>query len=537
VTARGETGIQFVEATEAAGIRFRHTHGGTGKKYLPETNGSGVAWLDYDGDGWQDLIFVNCRAIDPQPAIGEPRSTTAALYRNRGNGTFEERTAGSGLDVPIYGQGVSAADYDGDGDPDVLITCLGANHLFRNEGGGKFRDVTAAAGLGGERNPWRYHGGSAWLDFDRDGRLDLMIARYAVWTPATDPFCGAKGGVKRYCPPWKLPRERSVLFRNMGNGRFADVSRPMGVDRLDGYWFQPMVIDFDQDGWPDLAVICDGTPMALYRNDQGRRFVDVAPEAGLAVSEFGSPKSQMGIDAADWRNQGREAILIGNFSGERLSLFESEGEGLYSDFADRVGMGESSLHSLTFGVAFLDADRDGWRDAFIANGHIDDYIEQFESRVTYAQRPLFYHNRCGERFLEIAPQAGPALARRMVARGCAVADYDGDGDLDLIVTENNGPAHLFRNDTSTTNRHQRVILRGKAPNREAIGARVTVTAGGLRQMQWVRAGGHYYSQSELPLTFGVGAAATADVAVTWPRGGVSERRGAATGATITLIEP
>jgi hypothetical protein len=567
--------IRFIDATHQAGIRFRHTNGGGGKKFLPETNGSGVAWLDYDGDGWQDLIFVNCKpwsgvqafrrsgqraegrgqraagkrdpsAYPPPSALRPLRSEathaptperpTAGLYRNRGDGTFEDRTAGSGLDIGIYGQGVSAADYDGDGDTDVLITCLGPNHLFRNEGNGCFTDVTVSAGLGGENDPWRYHAGSAWLDYDRDGWLDVFIARYAVWTPKTDPFCGVPGGVKRYCPPWKLPRERSALYRNLGNGRFRDVSRETGISKLKGYWFQPMAIDYDQDGWPDLAVICDGTPMALYRNEQGRRFVDAAPGAGLSVSDFGSPKSQMGIDAADWRNQGRESILVGNFSGERLSLFEPEQPGLYTDFADRVGMGESSLYSLTFGVAFLDADRDGWRDAFIANGHIDDYIERFESKVTYAQCPLFYQNVRGERFDEIGLQAGPALAQKMVARGCAVADYDQDGDPDLVVTENNRPAHLFRNDTPTRNRFLRIVLRGRKPNRDVIGARVTVAAGAVRQMQWVRAGGHYYSQSEFPLTFGVGSAATAEVQVTWPRGGTHEQKGVATNQTLVIEE-
>jgi hypothetical protein len=276
--------------------------------------------------------------------------------------------------------------------------------------------------------------------------------------------------------------------------------------------------------------------MALYRNERGRRFTDIAPEAGLSVSEFGRPKSQMGIDVADWRNDGHEAILVGNFSGERLSLFEPDAELLYDDDADRVGMGESSLYSLTFGVAFLDADRDGWRDAFVGNGHIDDYIERFEAKVTYAQRPLFYHNLKGARFVEIGLQAGPALTARLVARGCAVADYDHDGDADLVVTENNRPAHLFRNDTTTRHRSLRVLLRGKAPNRDAIGARVVVTSAGLRQVQWVRAGGHYYSQSAFPLTFGLGAATTADVTVTWPHGGSREQKGVATDRTLTLTE-
>jgi hypothetical protein len=392
------------------------------------------------------------------------------------------------------------------------------------------------AGAGDGPNPWRYHSGSAWLDYDRDGWLDLFVGRYAVWTPATDPFCGAPGGTKRYCPPWKLPREHCILYHNLGNGRFRDVSRETGVGKLDGYWFQPFVIDANEDGWPDVAVICDGTPMALFQNEGGKRFTDVAPEAGLSVSDAGSPKSQMGIDAADWRNRGREAILVGNFSGERLSLFEPEEGGLYGDEADRVGMGESSLYSLTFGVAFLDADRDGWRDAFIANGHIDDYIERFDSKVTYAQRPLFYRNVRGERFAEVGRQAGRAFAQKLVARGCAVADYDQDGDPDLVVTENNRPAHLFRNDSPASNRYLRVVLQGRRPNGNAVGARVVVTAGGIRQIQWVRAGGHYYSQSEFPLTFGLGGAATADVAVTWPLGGATERKGVLTNQTVAIRE-
>ncbi len=532
--------IHFVDATASAGIHFRHTHGGFGKKYLPETNGSGVAWLDYDGDGYPDLLFVNCRPIVTRNANLSISRTidppTAALYHNQGNGMFEDRTRGSGLDVSIYGQAASAADFDGDGDPDVLITCLGPDHLFRNNGDGTFTDVTATAGLDNDRDPWRYHSGSAWLDYDRDGWLDLFVARYAVWTPKTDPFCGAPGGTKRYCPPWKLPREHCALYHNLGNGRFRDVSRETGVAKLDGYWFQPLVVDDNRDGWPDVAVIGDGTPMALFRNEAGKQFADVAPESGMSVSETGSAKSQMGIDAVDWRNQGREAVLIGNFSGERLSLFEADSPGLYGDVADRVGMGESSLYSLTFGVAFLDADRDMWPDAFIANGHIDDYIERFDSRVTYAERPLFYHNERGQRFVEIGRQAGPAMAPRLVARGCAVADYDGDGAPDLVVTENNGPAHLFRNDTPTAHRSLRVLLRGAPPNREAIGARVTVSIQGIQQERMVRAGGHYYSQSELPLTFGVGDATTVDVRVTWPRGGTVAQNRVATNQTVVISE-
>ena len=518
--------IRFTDVTAAAGIRFRHDHGGSGRKFQPETNGSGVVWFDYDADGWQDLFFVNCKPMPGTP----PRPIRHALYRNRGDGTFEDRTPGSGLDTPFYGQGAAAADYDGDGDVDLFVACLGPNHLFRNDGNGHFTDVTQQAGLA-TREPYRYHSGAAWLDYDRDGDLDLFVARYVRWTPATDPFCGSPG-MKRYCPPWNMPRERSLLYRNQGNGRFADVSRETGVDRVEGHWFQPLVLDYDGDGWLDVAVTSDGTPMALFRNEQGRRFRDVAAATSLGVTEPGSWKGQMGIDGADWRNDGREAILIGNFSGQRLSLFEMEAPDLYTDTVDRVGMGESSLLFLTFGLAFLDADRDGWRDAFIANGHIDDYIELFESNVTYAQRPLFYRNDRGRRFVEIGSQVG--FTERLIARGCAVADYDRDGDLDLVVTQNNGPARLYRNDSPSPHHWLRVELRGPAPNRHAVGARVVVEAGGLRQTQWVRAGGHYYSQSEFPLLFGLASAREATVTVTWPDGTQTTRSRCPAGTTVTI---
>lgn len=525
--------FRFTEVTEAAGIHFRHRHGGSGKKWMPETVGSGCAWLDYDGDGWQDLLLVNC---SPLPGNHKQTPSTSRLYRNRGDGTFEDRTSGSGLDVPLYGQGCTAADYDGDGDLDVLITCLGPNHLFRNEGAGKFTDVSRASGLADGAEPWRWHTGAAWLDYDRDGWLDLFVARYVKWSPETDAFCGVPSGLKRYCPPWKYPGERCALYRNLGNGRFQDVSDATGVSAVTGKWFQPAVLDHNHDDWPDVVVSSDGTPTALFANQRGRKFIDVAAELGLGLSETGTPKAGMGIDVADWRNQGLPATLIGNFSGDRLSLFEPDESGIYTDRSDQVGMGETSLYSLTFGLAFLDVDRDGWLDAFIGNGHIDDYIERFEAAVTYAQRPLLFRNERGQRFQEVGLQSGPAMQQKLVARGLAVADYDRDGDPDVLMVENNRQARLYRNDTPGGN-WLCIKLRGRKPNPDGVDARIEVAAGGVTQRRRVRAGGNFLSQSELPVLFGLGTAETAKVTVRWSAGGTTELTAQPSNRTLTLTEP
>lgn len=524
--------IRFTEQSARAGISFQHTHGGSGKRYLPESVGSGCAWTDYDGDGWPDLVLVNCA---PFGNTGSTSGPTAALYHNRQDGTFENRTAGSGLDVTMYGQGVSAADYDGDGDPDLFITCLGANHLFQNNGKGRFKDVTPAVLADGTER-WRWHTGSAWLDYDRDGRPDLFVARYVRWTPETDQFCGIPGGLKRYCPPWKYTGERCSLYRNLGGGQFQDVSEATGVDRVTGKWFQPFVMDYDRDGWADVIVVSDGTATALFHNEEGRQFRDAAPEVGMGLSETGMPKAQMGIDAADWRNQGREAVLVGNFSGERLSLFEPDSSGLYTDIAGTSGLGESSLYSLTFGVAFLDADLDGWPDAFIGNGHIDDYIERFETGVTYRQLPLLYQNQQGRRFEEIGKDAGPAFAEKLVVRGCAVADYDRDGKPDLAVVQNNAPMRLLHNETTGSGHWLRVVLHGTKSGRDALGARVEVTANGVRQTRWLRAGGLFLSQNEQAILFGLGTATRVEVTVTWPTGVRTQRATVPADSVLEITE-
>jgi hypothetical protein len=495
---------------------------------MVETTGSGCAWFDYDGDGWPDLVIMNCAPLGAAAAGARP---TPALYHNRKDGTFEDVTRGSGLDVTLYGQGVTAADYDGDGRPDLLMTCVGSNRLFHNEGGGKFRDVTAGSGLADGENRWRWHTGSAWLDYDRDGRPDVFIARYVKWTPETDQFCGIPGGLKRYCPPWKYTGEQCALYRNLGGGRFQDVSQETGVSRVTGKWFQPLVVDDNADGWPDVLVTSDGTPTAHFRNQGGKRFTDAAAESGISVSETGAAKAGMGIDAADWQNTGRESVLIGNFSGERLSLYQPDAAGFYADAAGKLGLGESSLYSLTFGVAFLDADLDGWQDAFIGNGHIDDFIEKFDAKVRFREPPLFYHNLAGARFQELGGAAGSAMDEKLVVRGCAVADYDRDGKPDLAVVENNGRARIFHNESTLTGGWLRVELPARA---QVLGALVEVSTPAGRQARRVRAGGGFLSQSETPLTFGLGAAKQADVTVTWPDGRKSTQSAIPTGTAVTL---
>lgn len=519
--------IVFTDVTESAGVRFTHNTGAFGAKYMPETFGSGALWLDADGDGWQDLLLVNGAAW---PGRNEA-ATPAALYRNDGDGTFTDVTRGSGLDAALYGLGGAAADFDNDGHVDVYLTALGPNRLFKGAGDGTFTDVTEAAGVG---DPG-FSTAALWFDYDRDGHLDLFVGNYVRWTPETDLFCSLTGDAKSYCTPESYQGQSGTLYRNRGDSTFEDVTAAAGVRAPAAKALGAVMLDFDDDGWMDLFVANDTQPDQLFENRGDGTFEDVGVLAGVAFSDAGVARAGMGADAADYDGSGRPDLVIGHFSTEMMALYHNEGNGLFIDEGPRSAIGRATLPTLTFGCFFFDFDLDGWPDVFAANGHVADDVERVQARITYAQPPQLFRND-GGRFEEvIAP--GTALAVPQVGRGAAYADFDRDGDLDVLVTANGGPPRLLRNDGGNANRMLRIRTVGTASNRDGVGARIDVTAGGRTRWQRVRTGSSYLSQSELAVTFGLGARTRADaVEVTWPSGRVDRLGAVPADRTITVEE-
>lgn len=521
--------ITFTDITARARIRFTHNTGGFGKKFLPETMGAGVAFIDYDGDGWQDIFFVNSSDFPGH----KRRTTTPALYRNNRDGTFREVTRAAGLAIEIYGLGVAVGDYDNDGDDDIYLTALGQNRLFRNNGKGNFADTTAAANLAGHND---FSSSAAWVDYDKDGHLDLFVANYVQWTPETDLFCTLDGTRKSYCTPESYKGTTARLWRNRGDGTFEDVTRAAGLEGATSKGLGVAVLDSNMDGWPDLLLVNDTEPNKLYISDGKGRFTDRGVLAGIGFSENGVARAGMGTDAADYDRSGYPSILISNFSNQMLALYHNEGNGLFVDEAPRSEVGRRSLLTLGFAAFFYDYDLDGWLDIFVANGHIEDEIERIQKRVTYAQPPHLFRNTGGGKFVEATESLGVAFNQRRVGRGAAYGDIDNDGDLDLVMTTNGGPAVLFRND-GASNRSLRIKLIGTKSNRNGLGAVVTVTAGGASQAQMLRSGSSYLSASELLLTFGLGSAAHADaIEIRWPSGQVDKLEKVAAGQTITVQE-
>ena len=508
--------VSFTDVTSSPGITFTHVSGAFGKKYLPETMGAGVAVLDYDADGLSDLYFVNGDYWPDDPR-GRRGPATPALYRNLGGGAFADATAQAGLARPAYGMGVSAADYDNDGDTDLFVSALGPDLLFRNDAG-RFTEIGEQAGVA---DPG-FGSSAAFLDHDHDGDLDLFVCNYVEWTRQTDIFCSLDGQNKSYCTPESYKGQSSRLYRNDGRGRFTDASREAGVLNPSGKSLGVTTLDYDGDGWEDIAVANDTQPNYLYRNNRNGTFTDMGREAGIAFSESGVARGAMGIDSADYDFSGRDSLVIGNFSNEMVGLYHNEGSGLFIDDAPRAGVGLPSLLTLAFGAFFFDHDLGGDLDIFVANGHVEDDINRVQKDITYAQRPHLFRNQGDGTFVATAPrpEADDPLAREIVARGAAYLDFDGDGDLDIAVTANNGPAHLLRNDGGSESSWVRVKLVGARSNRDGIGARVLVTAGGRTMQALVKTGASYCSQSEAVLTFGLGPGGQADrIDVIWPGGG------------------
>jgi len=542
--------VQFTEATKQAKLTFTHQNGAAGQKYYPEAFGSGVCVIDYDRDGWPDLFFVNGRAwtsaeqsvAKTRPPKQSPPASQAsfpALYRNNHDGTWTDTTKQAGLLFESYGMGCAVGDYDNDGFPDLVVTGYGPVHLFHNTGKGSFEDVTASVLL----NDTGWSTCAVWFDYDGDGDLDLFICHYIQWTPRTDITCGLSGAVKLFCGPDPYRGESNRLYRNdLIDGRrvLTDVTQAAGLLNPKGKTLGAALLDYNDDGRLDLAVANDQVPNFLYRNNGDGTFTDDSVMLGLSVGRFGVAKAGMGIDAADPLNDGGAAILVGNFAGEGLTLHLQERPprraeppsdrprpplapaAVFKDHAPRLGLTTPSLSVLTFGVLFFDADLDGRLDIVAADGHIDaDLVNFLERRVTYRERPLFFVSGGGERILfqEMGEAAG--LTQPMVGRGVAYADVDRDGDLDLVFTENGGPAHLYRNEGKPKGRWLRLELVGTKSNRDAIGAVVRVTVNGVTQTRMVKTGSSYLSQSELPLTFGLGTAEAADrIDIRWPSGHV-----------------
>jgi hypothetical protein len=529
-------GFSLVDVAREAGVTAVTTYGGEKtNKYLLETTGTGVAMFDYDNDGWLDLFFVNGTTLEGFPAAAGPASH---LYRNRGDGTFEDTTAKAGLALRGWGQGACAGDYDNDGYTDLYVTFWGQNRLFHNRRDGTFADVTERAGLVTSR---RWGAGCAFIDFDRDGLLDLFAANYIDFDPSTAPV--PESGLCRYkglpvaCGPPGLTGGKNVLYRNSGGGTFTDVSEKSGITKADGtYGLGVSTLDFDADGWTDLYVANDSNPSALYRNNRDGTFEDIAIAAGCAYSQDGKPQAGMGLAMGDYDRNGTIDIFKTNFAGDTSTLYSNTGDGTCEDrtFASGIGI---NTRWLGWGVGFVDLDHDGWLDLFLVNGHVYPEVEQLRTEAGYRQRKVVYRSLRNGRFEDVTERHGGPLVIPRAGRGAAFGDIDNDGDVDVAVNNVHDAPNLYRLDAPAAPAWTELTLVGTVSNRSAIGARVRIVAGGATLLREVRGGGSYYSQNDFRVHAGLGEAARIDrVEVVWPSGAEEVWRDVPVRRIVTLVE-
>ncbi len=524
--------IHFRDVTSQAGIHFTHNNGAFGKKWLPETMGPGCAFIDYDNDGYPDVVLINGDDFPGHPHGG---ATTLKLYHNNRNGTFTDVTAKAGLAVPMFGFGVAVGDFDNDGFDDLFVSALGQSHLFHNNGNGTFTDVTKSAGMWG---PSEFSTSAAWVDYDRDGKLDLVIANYVQWSEQGDLYCTLDGVHKSYCTPESYKGTSLRLWHNLGGGKFEDATQKAGLGDSTSKSLGIAILDYNGDGWPDLLIANDTQPNKLYLNKKDGTFEEHGIAAGIGFSEDGIARAGMGVDAADYDRSGQASVLISNFANQMVSLYHNEGNGLFVDEAPQSELGRGTLVTLGFGCFFFDYDNDGWQDIFVADGHIEDQIERVQKRVTYAEPPHLFRNLGSGKFTEVTADMGRAFAAPKVARAAAYADIDNDGFLDMLLTTNAGPTYLFHNEGGT-NHSIRIKLVGTKSNRDGIGVvvRVSSESGTNKQWKMLRSGSSYLAQSELVLTFGLGTLTKADIVdIEWPSGQKDRLTNVDAGQTITVQE-
>ena len=529
-TANAPAPVSFENITQSAGIAFMHINGASADKYLVETMGSGALFFDYDNDGWIDLFIVDGGSYADAKVAASARHR---LYRNLGNGKFSDVTSASGLTHTAYGMGACAGDVDNDGRIDLYVTNAGPNTLYRNTGNGAFTDITRAAGVGVDG----WSTSCAFLDIDHDGDLDLFVANYLEAPKSNNPFCGdPQRRIRVYCHPLNYKGLPGVLYRNDGMGKFTDVSAEAGISKYVGNGLGVAVGDYDDDGWPDVFVANDAVPNFLFHNEGNGRFTEVGLASGVSVARDGKPRAGMGTEFADFNGDGRLDLVVTNHEFETHSLFRNDGRGLFTDATIESGIGPPTLPYVGFGVAFVDVDNDSRLDLAIVNGHVIDNTALFRSGSTHAQRKLLLRNSNGRRFVEVGRQAGSGFAKDGVGRTLIAGDIDNDGDLDLLVTNNAAAPELLRNDGG--NRLNAIEVRALARGgRDAIGARIIVTANGQTMTREVKSGSSYLGQSDLRAHVGLGQATRVDrMELRWPGGRVERIDNPPINHVITIDE-
>jgi hypothetical protein len=526
-----QTSVTFRDVSREAGLTFKNVNGASSDKHFVETMGSGGLFFDYDADGWMDIFLVD-GGSEADPAVA--RQARHRLYRNRRNGTFEDVTAKSGIVHRAYGMGACAGDYDNDGRVDLYVTNVGPNVLYRNEAGGTFTDVTPKAGVGSPL----WSTSCAFADLDRDGDLDLFVTNYVEMGKERNRFCGnTRPPLRTYCHPLNFQSLPSVLYRNDGKGVFTDATTRAGIAAFRGNGLGVVIGDYDDDQWPDVFVANDAVPNFLFHNERDGRFTETALVAGVAVASDGSARAGMGTAFGDYNGDGRLDLVVTNHETEMHSLFRNLGDGQFADATVESGLGTVTLPYVGFGVVFVDYDNDAALDLSIVNGHVIDNVAQFRSGARHAQRRLLLRNVGSGRFRDVSGQSGPAFAQEQVGRGLAAGDIDNDGDLDLLVTNNGGPAGLLRNDGG--NRANALLIRliGTMSNRDAIGARLRVTAGSRTQVREATAGSSYLGQSDTRVHFGLGDRSSVDrLEIWWPSGRTEVLQNMPASQVITVRE-